>query len=249
MVSTSRMVPARFASMIETETSTNGREPMAGQPVVSAAVVDEIFTRLHAAEPEPKSELTSLNTFTFLVAVVLSAQATDAGVNKATPALFALAASPEAMLDLGEERIRDLIKTIGFYRTKARNVVALSRRLVEVFDGQVPDVREDLESLPGVGRKTANVVLNSMHGHVTIGVDTHVFRVANRIPLACGATPLAVEAGLERVVPDKFKGYAHHWLLLHGRYTCRARAPSCATCLIADCCEWPGKEQRINQKV
>ena len=223
---------------------TNG----ARQPV-PASVINEIFTRLAAAEPEPRSELTSLNTFTFLVAVVLSAQATDAGVNKATPALFALADSPEAMLALGEERVRDLVKTIGFYRVKAKNVVALSRRLVEVFDGQVPENREDLESLPGVGRKTANVVLNSMHGHSTIGVDTHVFRVSNRIPLAVGATPLAVERGLDHVVPQEFKGYAHHWLLLHGRYICRARSPSCPKCLIADRCRWPGKEQRINQKV
>ena len=216
---------------------------------VPDAVVEEIFTRLQVAEPEPKSELTSLNTFTFLVAVVLSAQATDVGVNKATPALFTLADTPAAMVALGEDRIRDLIKTIGFYRTKAKNVVALSQRLVDVFDGQVPTDRDDLESLPGVGRKTANVVLNSMHGHSTIGVDTHVFRVSNRVPLAPGATPLAVELGLERVVPERFKRYAHHWLLLHGRYTCRAKAPSCAKCLIADCCRWPGKAQRIDQKV
>ncbi len=215
---------------------------------VPDAVVEEIFTRLQLAEPEPKSELTSLNTFTFLIAVVLSAQATDAGVNKATPALFALADTPETMLVLGENKVRDLIKTIGFYRTKAKNVVALSQRLVDVFNGQVPTDRDDLESLPGVGRKTANVVLNSMLGHSTIGVDTHVFRVSNRIPLAPGTTPLAVELGLERVVPERFKRYAHHWLLLHGRYTCRAKAPSCAKCLIADCCRWPGKAQRINQK-
>ena len=216
---------------------------------VSDAVVEEIFTRLQVADPEPKSELTSLNTFTFLVAVVLSAQATDAGVNKATPALFALADMPEAMVALGEDKVRDLVKTIGFYRTKAKNVVALSHRLVNVFGGQVPTSRDDLESLPGVGRKTANVVLNSMHGQSTIGVDTHVFRVANRVPLAIGATPLAVELGLERVIPERFKRYAHHWLLLHGRYTCRAKAPSCGKCLIADCCKWPGKAQRINQKV
>ncbi len=228
--------------------SDEGSPAGAVQPV-SKAVVEEIFTRLRAADPAPKSELHSLNTFTFLVAVVLSAQATDAGVNKATPALFALADSPAAMVALGEEKVRDLVKTIGFYRTKAKNVVALSRRLVEAFDGQVPDTREDLESLPGVGRKTANVVLNSMSGQPTIGVDTHVFRVSNRIPLAPGATPLAVEVGLERVVPDHFKGYAHHWLLLHGRYTCRAKSPACSQCLVADCCRWPGKEQRINQKV
>ena len=238
-----RAEPGRTA---RAEEGTSG-EPF--PPPVSDATVEEIFTRLQAAEPEPKSELTSLNTFTFLVAVVLSAQATDAGVNKATPALFALADTPDAMLALGEDKVRDLIRTIGFYRAKARNVVALSRRLVEVFGGEVPTVREDLESLPGVGRKTANVVLNSMHGHSTIGVDTHVFRVSNRVPLAPGATPLAVELGLERVVPGRFKRFAHHWLLLHGRYTCRARAPSCASCPIADCCRWPGKDERINQKV
>ena len=182
------------------------------------------------------------------MAVVLSAQATDVGVNKATPALFALAASPEAMLALGEDKVRDLIRTIGFYRVKAKNVVALSRRLVEDFGGQVPEGREQLESLPGVGRKTANVVLNSMHGHATIAVDTHVFRVSNRIPLAPGATPLAVELGLERAVPDRFKSHAHHWLLLLGRYTCRAKAPLCFQCLIADCCRWPGKT-KIKQKL
>ena len=217
-------------------------------PPVSAATVGEIFRRFHAADPEPKSELTSHNTFTFLVAVVLSAQATDAGVNRATPALFALADTPDKMAKLGEDRVRDLIKTIGFFRTKAKNVVALSRRLVEVYGGEVPDERDALESLPGVGRKTANVVLNSMHGHSTIGVDTHVFRVSNRIPLAPGATTLAVEAGLERTIPDTFKRYAHHWLLLHGRYTCRARAPRCSACLIADCCRWPEKQQRIDRK-
>ena len=237
--------PSASRTVVTTETVGGGA---AARPA-SAEVVEDIFTRFKAADPEPRSELTSHNAFTFLVAVVLSAQATDAGVNKATPALFALADTPEAMLALGEEKVGGLIKTIGFHRAKTRNVVALSRRIVEHFGGQVPRTREDLESLPGVGRKTANVVLNSMHGHPTIAVDTHVFRVANRIPLAPGATPLAVEIGLERAVPDRFKDYAHHWLLLHGRYTCRARAPSCARCLIADCCGWPGKEQRIKQKL
>lgn len=211
-----------------------------GRPV-SKAAIEEIFRRFAAANPEPKGELTSVNAFTFLVAVVLSAQATDAGVNKATPALFALADTPEKMLALGEERVRDLIKTIGLFRTKARNVIALSRRLVETYGGQIPQTREELEGLPGVGRKTANVVLNTAYGVETIAVDTHLFRVSNRIPLAIGRTPLAVELGLEKAVPSAYRRHAHHWLILHGRYTCRARAPQCGTCLIADLCHWPGK--------
>ena len=214
---------------------------------VSRAAIGEIFARFEAAEPEPKGELTSLNAFTFVVAVVLSAQATDAGVNKATPALFALADTPEKMLALGEERVRDLIKSIGLYRTKARNIIALSRRLVEVYGGSVPDNRDDLETLPGVGRKTANVVLNSAFGVAVIAVDTHLFRVANRIPLALGDTPLDVELGLERAIPSRFKRHAHHWLILHGRYTCKARAPACPHCLIEDLCRWPGK--RASNKI
>ena len=205
------------------------------------AEVAEIFRRFQAREPEPKGELTSLNAFTFLVAVVLSAQATDAGVNKATPALFALADTPEKMLALGEERVRDLIKTIGLFRTKARNVIALSRRLVEDFGGEVPGTREQLETLPGVGRKTANVVLNNSYGVAVIAVDTHLFRVSNRIPLALGATPLDVELGLMKAIPDVYKQHAHHWLILHGRYVCKARAPLCESCLIADLCRWPDK--------
>jgi endonuclease-3 len=208
---------------------------------VPPAVVAAIFERFEAAEPEPKGELTSVNAFTFLVAVVLSAQATDVGVNKATPALFALADTPETMLALGEDRVRDLIKTIGLFRTKAKNVIALSRRLVDVYASQVPGTREDLETLPGVGRKTANVVMNHAFGASSIAVDTHLFRVSNRIPLAPGTTPLAVELGLDAAVPDRFKRHAHHWLILHGRYVCRARAPLCPTCLIADLCRWPGK--------
>ena len=178
---------------------------------------------------------------TLLVAVVLSAQTTDVNVNKATPALFALADTPQKMLELGEERVRDLIQSIGLFRTKARNVVALSRRLVEEFGGRVPDTREALETLPGVGRKTANVVLNSAFGVAVIAVDTHLFRVSNRIPLAPGKTPLDVELGLERVIPEAFRQHAHHWLILHGRYTCKARLPLCGTCRIADLCRWPGK--------
>ena len=206
------------------------------------AEIEEVFRRFREVEPSPKSELTAINTFTFLVAVVLSAQMTDAGVNKATPALFALADTPEKMAALGEERVDELIKTVGFHRAKARNVVALSRRLVEVYGGQVPGDHEALETLPGVGRKTANVVLNSMTGAPVIAVDTHVFRVSNRLPLARGKTPLEVELGLTDLVPAGYRSHAHHWLLLHGRYTCKARKPACGRCLIADLCRWPSKD-------
>ena len=208
---------------------------------IPRADVAAMFARFEAREPEPKGELTSLNAFTFLVAVVLSAQATDAGVNKATPALFARADTPEKMIALGEEAVRDLIKSIGLFRTKAKNIIALSRRLVEVYGGAVPADREALETLPGVGRKTANVVMNNAYGAAVIAVDTHLFRVSNRIPLALGATPLAVELGLERVIPDRYKGHAHHWLILHGRYVCRARAPDCLGCIVSDLCRWPDK--------
>lgn len=217
------------------------KPPKSRARAVPRADLEEIFRRFEAAEPEPKGELTSVNAFTFLVAVVLSAQATDAGVNKATPALFALADTPQKMLDLGEERVRDLIKTIGLYRTKAKNVVALSRRLVEDHGGEVPESREALEALPGVGRKTANVVLNNAYGVAVIAVDTHLFRVSNRIPLARGRTPLEVELGLMKVVPERYKRHAHHWLILHGRYVCKARAPACGNCRIADLCRWPEK--------
>ena len=217
------------------------RPPRRRAKPIPRAAVAEMFARFEAREPEPKGELVSLNAFTFLVAVVLSAQATDAGVNKATPALFALADTPEKMLALGEDRVRDLIKSIGLFRTKAKNVVALSRRLVEEYGGRVPDNRADLETLPGVGRKTANVVLNNAYGVAVIAVDTHLFRVSNRIPLALGATPLDVELGLERVIPKRYMRHAHHWLILHGRYICKARAPLCGSCLVADLCTWPGK--------
>ena len=205
------------------------------------AEIEEAFRRFKAANPEPQGELKHINPFTLLVAVVLSAQATDAGVNKATPALFALADTPEKMAGLGEERVRELIKTIGLFRTKAKNVVALSRILVEQHGGQVPQSRVALEALPGVGRKTANVVLNIAFGEPTIAVDTHIFRVGNRTGLATGKTPLEVEMKLEEVVPAQYKRHAHHWLILHGRYTCVARKPRCEVCLIADLCQWPGK--------
>ena len=210
-------------------------------PAWTSAEIEEAFRRFQAANPRPTTELKSLNPFTLLVAVVLSAQATDAGVNKATPALFKLADTPQKMVKLGEERVRDLIKTIGLYRTKAKNVVALSRILVETYGGKVPHDREALESLPGVGRKTANVVLNVAFGEPTIAVDTHIFRVANRTGLAPGKDPLAVEMKLNEVVPSKYRLHAHHWLILHGRYVCVARRPLCETCIIADLCRWPGK--------
>ena len=210
-------------------------------PQMTPAQIEEAFRRFQAANPEPKTELKYVNPFTLLVAVVLSAQATDAGVNKATPALFALADTPEKMAALGEDRIRELVKTIGLYRTKAKNVAALSHILVEQHGGQVPRSREALEALPGVGRKTANVVLNIAFEEPTIAVDTHIFRIGNRTGLATGKTPFEVESKLERVVPAKYKLHAHHWLILHGRYVCKARVPECPRCLINDLCRWPEK--------
>ena len=205
------------------------------------AQIEKAFRRFQAANPEPKGELRHISPFTLLVAVMLSAQATDAGVNKVTPALFKLADTPEKMAALGEARVRNIIKTIGLYRTKAKNVLELSRRLVSEHGGQVPPSREALEALPGVGRKTANVVLNIAFGEPTIAVDTHIFRVCNRTGLAPGKNPFEVEQKLEQVVPAQFKHHAHHWLILHGRYTCVARRPLCEKCIIADLCGWPGK--------
>jgi len=210
-------------------------------PQWTTAEIEEAFRRFHAADPEPRGELQHVDPFTLLVAVVLSAQATDAGVNKATPALFRAADTPAKMAALGEERVRDYIKTIGLYRMKAKNVVALSKKLVEEHGGEVPRNRAALEALPGVGRKTANVVLNIAFGEETIAVDTHIFRVGNRTGLAVGKTPHDVEMKLNEVVPGKYKLHAHHWLILHGRYTCIARRPLCEKCIIADLCKWPGK--------
>lgn len=198
--------------------------------------IEEIFRRFHAANPEPRGELESLNTFTLLVAVVLSAQATDEGVNRATRPLFAVADTPEKMAALGEDGLQDYIKTIGLYRAKAKNVIALSRQLIDKHGSKVPDNREALEALPGVGRKTANVVLNMAFGQPTIAVDTHLFRLGNRIGLAPGKTPLEVERTLLKVVPPAYLRHAHHWLILHGRYVCKARKPECWRCLIADLC-------------
>jgi endonuclease III len=210
-------------------------------PQWTEAEVAEAFRRFAAANPAPRGELQHINPFTLLIAVVLSAQATDAGVNKATPALFALADTPEKMVKLGETRVRALIKTIGLYRTKAKNVIALSRLLIAEHGGRVPHDREALEALPGVGRKTANVVLNIAFGEPTIAVDTHIFRVGNRTGLAVGKTPFDVEMKLMQVVPERYRLHAHHWLILHGRYVCVARRPQCEKCLIADLCKWPGK--------
>ncbi len=201
----------------------------------------ELFRRLQAANPEPKSELAYGNAYQLLVAVVLSAQATDKSVNLATPKLFELAPTPQAMAALGEARVTELIRTIGLFRTKAKNVVALSRMLVELHGGEVPASREALEALPGVGRKTANVVLNVAFGEPTIAVDTHIFRVANRTGLAPGKTPEEVEAKLLKVVPEAYRRHAHHWLILHGRYVCLARKPGCPQCAIRDLCSFREK--------
>jgi len=214
---------------------------MARRKKLNAAEILQVFQRFSEHNPNPQGELESVNTFTFLVAVVLSAQATDEGVNKATRALFAAADTPEKMLALGEDRVREHIRTIGLYRNKAKNVIALSRDLVEKHASQVPDTREALEALPGVGRKTANVVLNICFGQPTIAVDTHLFRLANRIGLAPGKTVLAVEQGLLKAVPKAYLLHAHHWLILHGRYVCKARKPECEKCLISDLCLFAGK--------
>jgi endonuclease III len=221
---------------------TRGASRKRGQTKPWTAVeVEEAFSRFRKANPEPRGELQHVDPYTLLIAVVLSAQATDAGVNKATPALFRAADTPAKMVALGEERVRDYIKSIGLYRTKAKNVVALSRKLVDEHGGVVPPSREALEALPGVGRKTANVVLNNAFGEPTIAVDTHIFRVGNRTGLAPGKTPLEVEMNLEKVVPNQFKRHAHHWLILFGRYTCLARRPLCEKCIINDLCRWPEK--------
>ena len=203
--------------------------------------VEEFFRRLAERLPDPRSELEFASPFTLLVAVVLSAQATDASVNKATPALFEVADTPEKMLALGEARLQDYIRTIGLYRTKAKNIIKLSEMLIAEHAGEVPRTREALQRLPGVGRKTANVVLNVAFAEPTIAVDTHIFRVGNRTGLARGATPDQVEARLEKVVPAHYKLHAHHWLILHGRYTCMARKPNCPACVVNDLCAFKGK--------
>ena len=208
---------------------------------LSKSQVRRIFERLQAADPEPKTELHYSTPFELLVAVILSAQATDVGVNKATARLFPVANTPEAILALGEDGLKSYIATIGLFNSKARNILRMCAMLLERHGGEMPRSREALERLPGVGRKTANVVLNVVYGDETIAVDTHIFRVANRTGLAPGRTPLEVEKTLMRVIPKPFLRHAHHWLVLHGRYVCTARRPKCAACPIAGECQWPEK--------
>jgi endonuclease III len=214
---------------------------MARKSKLTRAEIAEVFARFAKATPEPLGELDFTDTFTLLVAVVLSAQTTDRAVNQATKQLFAVANTPEKMVALGEERLMEITKPLGFFRAKARNLIALSQALIERHGGEVPRTREALEALPGVGRKSANVVLNAAFGEPVIAVDTHVFRVSNRTGLAPGATPVEVEEGLHKVVPGPYKTHAHHWLILHGRYVCKARLPDCPRCLINDICRYPAK--------
>jgi endonuclease III len=203
--------------------------------------IEKFYAALAKANPDPRGELDYINPYTLLVAVVLSAQATDVSVNKATEPLFKVADTPEKMLKLGEGRLKDYIKTIGLYNMKAKNVIALSRILIEQFGGVIPQDRETLQTLPGVGRKTANVVLNIAFGQSTIAVDTHIFRVGNRTGLAPGKDVVAVEEQLEKRTPEKYKRNAHHWLILHGRYVCKARKPECPRCVVAEICAFPAK--------
>ena len=205
------------------------------------AHIETFFARLKAADPEPKGELNYSNVYTLLVAVVLSAQATDVGVNKSTKALFEKVDNPADMIKLGEAKLKQHIRTIGLFNTKTKNVMALSRRLLEAFDGKVPETREELETLPGVGRKTANVVCNIAFGQPTIAVDTHLFRLGNRTGIATGKTVLEVEEKLEKRVPKPYLQHAHHWLILHGRYVCKARKPDCPACIVNDLCDFKGK--------
>jgi len=203
----------------------------------SETEIREIFSRLKQLRPEPRGELEHVNPFTLVVAVALSAQATDVGVNRATKALFKLADTPQKMLALGEDKVREHIKSIGLYRNKAKNVIALSKKLIEDFNGEVPQTMEELVTLPGVGRKTANVVLSMAFGQATMAVDTHILRLGNRMGLAPAKTPDDVETILMRIIPEEYLYHAHHWLILHGRYTCVARSPKCEACIIADLCK------------
>jgi endonuclease-3 len=208
---------------------------------MKSAQIEHFFATLSAANPEPQTELKYVNAYTLLVAVVLSAQATDVGVNKATEKLFKSVTAPAQMLKLGEDGLKQHIKTIGLFNAKAKNVIALSKLLIERHGGEVPQDRDALQDLPGVGRKTANVVLNVLWGEPTIAVDTHIFRVGNRTGLAKGKTPLEVELKLEKVVPAKYRQHAHHWLILHGRYICKARKPDCWRCVVAEDCSFRPK--------
>jgi endonuclease III len=237
---TSPKLKSSTQNLKKSNPATARRKP-AVRSVYSRAELEEIFRRFSIQRPEPKGELEHVNPFTLVVAVALSAQATDVGVNKATRALFKVADTPEKMLALGEDTVRDYIKTIGLYRNKAKNVMALSRMLVDEFGSEVPKTREELTRLPGVGRKTANVVMSMAFGIPTIAVDTHIFRIANRIRLAPGKTPDEVENRLEKIIPKQYLFHAHHWLILHGRYVCKARKPECERCVIADICKSPEK--------
>ena len=219
--------------------------PVRPYSLYAADEVREMFRRFSAQRPEPRGELEHVNAFTLLVAVVLSAQATDAGVNRATPALFAVADTPQKMLALGEEKVGAYIRTIGLWRNKAKNVIALSQALIRDHGGKVPDQRDLLTELPGVGRKTANVVLNMAFGQPTMAVDTHIFRLGNRVGLAPGNTPEQVEDHLLKVIPREYLRHAHHWLILHGRYVCKARRPECERCIIADICKAAVKTNAI----
>ncbi len=212
------------------------------------AVIHELFARLRQALPEPRTELQYVNAYTLLVAVVLSAQATDVSVNKAMAPVFTKIKTPQAMLKLGEDKLREAIKTIGFHNTKARNVIKLSQMLVDDYNGAVPDTRNGLEGLPGVGRKTANVVMNNIYGAPMLGIDTHVFRVANRTGLARAPNVTVMEDKLMKVVPAEFMRHAHNWLLLHGRYVCKARVPECPRCILKDICEYRPKTIEVHGK-
>lgn len=230
------------ASKQKSKSSAPARKPAVAKPMPPEARV-EFFERLRELNPEPKTELEYGSAFELLIAVLLSAQATDVGVNKATRRLFPVANTPQAMLDLGEERLRELISTIGLYRAKAANVIATCRKLIDEHGGEVPGDREALEALPGVGRKTANVVLNTWFRQPTMAVDTHIFRVANRTGLAPGKDVRAVEDALLKRVPDEFLMDAHHWLILHGRYVCKALKPDCPHCVVRDLCRFPNKRE------
>jgi endonuclease-3 len=241
-----KTAPARKPKPSDKKSAAGQKVPRPGSSTAktkpwTAAEIAEAFRRLRESNPDPRGELEHINPYTLLIAVVLSAQATDAGVNKATRALFAVVDTPEKMVALGEAKLRDYIKTIGLYNTKAKNVIALSEKLIAEHGSKVPAARAILETLPGVGRKTANVVLNVAFGEETFAVDTHVFRVGNRTGMAPGKTPLEVELKLEEVVPPGYRLHAHHWLILHGRYTCKAQRPSCEKCVINDLCRWPEK--------
>jgi endonuclease-3 len=230
---------------LQKSNQTSARKGRTPRSLYSKAELEEMFRRFSVQRPEPKGELEHTNPFTLLVAVALSAQATDIGVNRATRALFKIADTPQKMLELGEEDLIGHIKTIGLYRNKAKNVIALSRMLIDNFGGEVPKTREELITLPGVGRKTANVVMSMAFGVPTMAVDTHVFRIANRLCLAPGKTPDDVEDKLMKIIPEQYLFHAHHWLILHGRYCCKARKPECERCVIADICKSPEKSWDI----